>query len=526
MISLVASANAMDVWSGSNNKVASGSGSVAGSNGFSLVDGASSVTASLDAIADIADGSAGIALSDWSVPTTTIARTKLENGNLHDLSVVIGGHVQTGLQKTSTYGEARAEARIYSTATETAGGPDTGEAYIVSGLEMNGKTSGYAIANGVAGFSTAQKQGSTSNDLFKAIGSVSGNVDIRGDTTASIDTVLTNGADMSHMSAIKQIYSRASAGTDGTALSDSFMGGHLGGMRTNQPAADQLGRANTTITVTNANANSAAWDGSSAAIKTLDNANALTAINNVNMKDKLVTWTEASTPCTTTDQDSATADQSITADSSVASSIASTGVGTAVTVGRQQTQTVSSRRVTSESFINGGSYKAVTRPNELDLLQASGTLGGTFPGVASGAHLWSARAADVLPFDSSKTLTQTARSIGTRTSAVLTASTNGPAFTGNSNDDAGSYFSAMDYTTLSKSSATLDTMSTTVANPWEINWVNGNQVSNYYYYNNFVSSYVGSMPATTITAVSLNTGEPRTTSDTFSLTQPYAVVMQ
>jgi hypothetical protein len=468
----------------------------------------------LEATASIADGATGTALSDWSIPTTTIARTKLDNGNLHDLSVEMGGHVQTGLQKTSKFGEATAYAAISSSAALTPNGvSDSGDATIECNLAMNGKTSGYAIANGVAGFSAAQKQGSTTNDLFKATGSVTGSVDIRGDTTASTDIVLADGADESSMTAERSITTSASAGDAGTALATSTIGEGL------LSPDYQVGRANTTIAITNANANSAGWDASSVAIKTLDNANALTAINNVNMNDKLITWAEESAPGSSRDQDAATTYQLISAISSAATPSATTTLSTGATVARQRAQTASSRKVTSESFINGGSYKAVTRPNVLDLLQASGTLGGNYPGVASGAHLWTARASGVLPFDSSETLTQTALSSGTRTTAILQATTGGPAFTGNSNDDAGSYFSTTEYTTLSKSSAALNTLSTSVANPWEINWVNGIEASSSNYYGNFQWTNVGSVPYPTLNTASSLTSEPRTNDFSFSLTQ-------
>jgi hypothetical protein len=510
--SQVALASALDVWGGSNNNVASGSGSVGGANGLTLVDGAAAIAAMLEATASIADGATGTALSDWSIPTTTIARTKLDNGNLHGLSVEMGGHVQTGLQKASKFGEATAYAAISSSAALTPNSvSDSGDATIECDLAMNGKTSGYAIANGVAGFSAAQKQGSTTNDLFKATGSVTGSVDIRGDTTASTDTVLIGGADESSITAERSITTSASAGDAGTASATSTIGVGL--------SPDyQVGRANTTIAITNANANSAGWDASSVAIKTLDNANALTAINNVNMNDKLITWAQESSPgCG--DQDEATTYQLISAISSAATPSATTTLSTEATVARQRAQTASSRQVTSESFINGGSYKAVTRPNELNLLQASGTLGGTYPGVASGAHLWTARASGVLPFDSSETLTQTALSSGTRTTAILQATTDGPAFTGKSNDDAGSYFSTTEFTTLSKSSAALNTLSTSVANPWEINWVNGIEASSSNYYDNFDWTNVGSVPSPTLNTASSITSEPRIDDFSFSLTQ-------
>ena len=164
--------------------------------------------------------------------------------------------------------------------------------------------------------------------------------------------------------------------------------------------------------------------------------------------------------------------------------------------------------VTAESFLNGGSYKAVTKVNELNTMETSGTLGGGFGGVASGAHQTTSKPG--LMQNSFATLTQTAQNgILPRTTSDLMMRTEGTAFTGKITDDAGSYFSNTGYKTSSKSSLTSDTVSTTIGNSWEINWVNGIQVDNSAYSNGFGITNVGAYSKTEM-FVSAIAVDPRT----------------
>ena len=150
---------------------------------------------------------------------------------------------------------------------------------------MSGVSSGYAIADGSAGFAASQKQGATTNDRFKVEGSVTGKTDMRASTTAAKDAVATAAA-ASNQNANAQIITTAQAGLlGGSAYSDSIVG---------IVGANSQGISSTTITLTGASANSNAWDGTSAAVKNADNANAQTAISGVNTLGKMITNKEDS----------------------------------------------------------------------------------------------------------------------------------------------------------------------------------------------------------------------------------------
>ena len=77
LVAMMASASALDVWAGSNNAVASGTGSVLGLQGIQFNDAGNVLQVGLEANALVNPGGIGIAVSDWSIPLATIQRTKV-----------------------------------------------------------------------------------------------------------------------------------------------------------------------------------------------------------------------------------------------------------------------------------------------------------------------------------------------------------------------------------------------------------------------------------------------------------------
>lgn len=535
-VALATSASALDVWSGSNLKVNSGSGNVNGINGIQFLDVAGgALSGGLEANAAIEGDNPGLAEADWSTATTTISRTKIIPGTpdtTHDQVIVFGGHVQVGLEKTGMYGSGKAHASIDTITTPT-GALDTGRATIHSNLTMNGTTSGYAIADGLAGFSSSEKSGVGSNDLFKTSGTVSGKIDLRGatnildldddDNLLEHDTSL-NAANNS-MSAEGTIQTTAKAGVaPGSAQSDSFVIITDGDATSNPTIA--FGAASATETITNANANGMGWDGSSAVVKTESSANALTKIENVNVNAVQTTWRQA--VLTPGDRDQASVlnviptatigGSGIWANSSMVGgfSTARAQAGTGVSANRLQIDTILVRgKVTSEAFVTGGTYNAANRVNELNEVSVSGGLGGSFPGFGSGAHVQSLLTA---PLTSKANLTQ----IGTlnpndRTRSVFDTRTTGPKFTGKPLEDAGSYFGTTGYSVSSRSLDTATTRSISAAGGYEINWVNGNEASVAMYEARPVVTKVG---LGTSTAVLTPNNVERITLETLTETQP------
>ena len=66
LVAMMASASALDVWVGSNNAVASGTGSVAGLQGIQFNDAGNVLQVGLEANAVVNPGGNGIAVSDWA----------------------------------------------------------------------------------------------------------------------------------------------------------------------------------------------------------------------------------------------------------------------------------------------------------------------------------------------------------------------------------------------------------------------------------------------------------------------------
>jgi hypothetical protein len=521
---LIASVSALDVWSGSNNKVSSGSGTVAGLNGLTFINNAPNgiLLADLEANAAITDGAPGVALADWSIPTPyTENRSRLIDGTLHDLTIVFGGHVQAGIEKTSVNGAGDAQARISTSIIPTATA-DTGTALIRSQLRMNGQSSGYAIADGIAGFSAMEKLCCV-NDLFKVAGTAMGKVDIRGATFAGTDTE--TGALLSSMAAGAEIESTATAGNvAGTAASES----HIMTDKTGPYKPVQIGNGgydDTSIDVTNGATNGIAWDASSPIVKTTSNANALTEVGDT-IHAKMITWKEDSSagvgPLV---GDSDMAEITEAGISAVAASgIATTAVGSSVKI--QRTASSPNNKVTAEAFVRDGSWNAVSRADSFNLLQATGALGGVFDGIASAAHLISSSGTTTnpIPIYSGQELIQTALPAGVRTSAVLTKqaasahATEGPTFTANIDDDAGSYFSTTGYTTTS-TVGLFSTFQTSVAPSWDVKWLSGNDPHANIYFSGFDWTAVGSVSPTELVGSSVTTN-PRWLDITFGYNQP------
>lgn len=516
-IALVASASALDVWSGSNNAVKSNSGVITGLQGLTFTDTPGGVlSADLEANAAIVGVGTGLAYSDWSEPLTTITRTRtLAAGETHDLSIVFGGHVQAGIQKTSVYGAGNALAVILASATPNVGS-DSGQALIRSTLTMNGKSSGYAIADGTAAYSSSQKVGTTSNDLDKVTGSAIGKVDIRGDTNAATDAAVVGGADRSNMAAAAEIKTTSNAGTlTATATSNSHV-------QTDFNGVNQFGNANTTIAVPNGQATSSAWDGTSSSSKTADNANALTSVT-APIAITMTTWNEDTSSLLLT-RDNAVVDQAGISATANPGSATSTVASSAKV---QRVVSTSTNKVTAEAFIRGGTWNAASRSNEFNLLQATGALGGAFDGIASGAHLVNPSGAPSVPISigSSLTLTQTATNGAVRTDAQLTKGTVtsnavvGPQFTGNILDDAGSYFSTTGYTTTSTINPGIPTtFQTNVGASSDIKWLQGLDPSANIYTNGFGVTSTGIFSSTMTTNYALGT-DPRTEDINFRFTQ-------
>jgi len=500
IIALIASASALDVWSGSNNAVSSGSADTAGT--MSLFNDAGNVLqGGYIAVANVYTGGTGIAVVDWEAPVTTIQRTKVGPVATHDLTITYGGHLQAGIEKTSEFGAGSAVATLQ---TQTSSGPmDTGSAAISSNLWMDGKTSGYAIADGVAGFTAARKVDGSTNDLYKVTGAVAGKTDMRGESNAAKDNN-DNTADLSSMNGFSGIDTYASAGQVASATTYS-------GVYTNMWTT---GIAQGTSTVTNAQANSRAWDQSSSTIKSDANVNAQTEIADVNMNSVVKGYAQTAKPADPdiADRTYASSDISLWSNPGWAQS----HIGTSAQALRLQANT---NIVTAESFINGGSYKSVNRQNELNVVEAKGALGGVFNGLGSGAHLLSIVPAGA---NSNMNLWQTASLGGVRTDANFQLNTFAPGFTFKKGDDAGSYFGTTGYSTTSMTStpapSTPTTLSTSVGNSWEVNWISGYDVTGNMYEGGFGVTSVG--PYTSNVNGGSTVGDPRTNFATKQFTQP------
>jgi hypothetical protein len=441
---LVASANAIDIWDGSNNRVHSGSGSVDGVNGISFIDDSVTgvLSAGLEANAELVGG--GDAYADWNVPRTVISRLRITNGDLHVLTIEFGGHVQTGIEGN---GVGDASARIFATATSTAAA-DTGTAIIRSQLQMDGMTSGYAIADGESAFSAS----AVSGPLFEAKGAATGKVDIRG-ATATAASSMAAGAQIESMAA-----AGSAAGTDTTQ--SNIKTDEFGPYKPVQiGTAGDCGTTGdphygTSIDVTNGDTYGTA--------SSSPNQFAKTKVTNT-ISATMTTWNNDMAEIT---------DAGISAfASTVSTPKASTDVRSSVKI--QRVVSDPTNKVTAEAFVRGGSWNA-----EANSVLAKGALGGVFDGIASGAHLTSSSGTTTnpIPIYSGQELIQTAL-FNSLPTAVLDKQTaadhaiEGPAFTGNINDDAGSYFSTTGYTT------TTNVPPDVVVGPsWDIKWLNGNDV--------------------------------------------------
>lgn len=439
-------------------------------------------------------GSTGYAYSDWNIPNTQTATGSYTiDGIKHDFTVTYKGHVQTGVKKDSAPtvmaagqdGDSFAEAHI----TAIAGVDDPwaeavyGSGDITAKLQLTGKSEGYAIADGFAGYSSASKVTGTNNDYTKVEGAAVGKVSLNGLGGVYVQGVNPNGVitndvrftkatgyaeirsiastypslSPSYGSAYSDLYTSCTIDYQGTGNVPTFVSNPSNPLN---PLPAYLDGSTSLDMSATGSSNARTWGGNSPVIKTESNANSLTDISDASLASRLKTFKL---------DDYAFADTYIL--NSAWGEFAETYLRTEAQVYRTETNTAN--RTSAESYINGGTYEAVNRPTNGTEYSVYATIGwpGYLPGMASGAHLVSA-----LPYSvsSNSQLHLTAGNINGAeriwTTADYSSVTIGPECTNNSNDDAGSYFSTSGYTTKCQES---DTHSTTVTSYYDINWING-----------------------------------------------------
>jgi hypothetical protein len=337
-------------------------------------------------------------------------------------------------------------------------------------LTLPGKSEGYAIANGTAGYSgTIQSTAISTSAKNKIDGMVGGvtylsgvssiNDGVSGYTEATGDAKISSDARSAGTTSLNGDKTNTASGITykgeikkGTGtlstLDTSFMGGNANGQVIIGPAA----------TATAWDQTAAIMDDSNARAKTSVNANSLTAIVKTSQPgdiaasnaDMLMAAKTGTTKAVTTVVDTYASAQRLTA----------SGVPV---------------KMSAEAFINGGSWSALDRPTNSNMLIAAGSLGSYFNGMASGAHLISADAITTHSATSRVDFAQKATMTGT--SALYSQTTKGPGTTVKPEDDAGSYFGTAGFAT----SAAGIPLSTSLASGYDINWINGAQTGVFNY---------------------------------------------
>ena len=489
LVFFVAQASALDIWGGSNNAIGSYWDGASTAGGLIIGPNTNELNYDLFSYSQVPAGSTGFAYSDWEIPNTQITTGSYTNpvdGISHDLAVLYRGHVQTGVKKDSAPADpADPDGDSYANAHVTAVAgvePFTskavyGSSNIQADLWLAGKSEGYAIANGLAGYSSAAKVTGTSNDYTKVEGAASGEANLNGLGGVYFEKPANDVWAYTNAFGISQIYSAAEMIDPGivpypwNTRADSYIStwGNidyatpLDPPGTNQKNVD--GSTSLDMSATGS-ANAKAWGGNSPVIKTDANANSLADIDDVNIESILETYKYG---------DSVYTGGSVGTSSNLFDG-ANANLHTYADAYRERAD--EKHQATAESFINGGEYNAAWKPvNNFGLATVSGAIGwdGYLPGMASGAHL-------VNDLDyrvhSESDLDQTAAlAVGIaapRTAAVYTTYTYGPEYTGTNDDDAGSFFATTGYTTTS---TVFDTYSTSVASYYDINWVAGEQIS-------------------------------------------------
>jgi hypothetical protein len=421
---------------------------------------------------------AGESYSDFqtgTVPYTPNPVTATKSGltptpNAYDLFAFAGGHVQTGIKTTATttdpvIGNAVARARIFARSAQNLGSLD-GNAFIESSLTLPGKSEGYAIASGTAGYSGTVEATSTVT-RNKIDGMVGGTTYLSGVsslykeiagtpityayTTADGDATIESaaqsagpigGASSTHAEFDYQGTIDETLDAPAT-LATSFMGGDVNGKVMIAPAA----------TATTWDQNLAILDDSNARAKSSLNADSVAAI---------VKTTQAG------DFANSYAEMLGSANSADVNTHIHTGANA-------EREGVLGSKMSAEAFLNGGSWSAFDRTTSFNTMSATGSMGSALNGMASGAHLVSPE--DVfsgVEFNQDATLAAT--------HATYSQTTDGPIPTVKANDDAGSYFSQGGYvTSVSGVRVTGVPISTSIASGYDINWVNGAQTSVFNY---------------------------------------------
>lgn len=469
----LAQASALDIWGGSNSMIASPGATVEG--GLDIGTDSNELNYDLFAYSLVPAGSTGFAYSDWNIPAIQTATGSYTVDSInHEFTVLYQGHVQTGVQKDSSGpvdGDSYAESHVTAIAgvNPTEAKDVYGSGDINSELWLSGKSSGYAIADGLAGYSSAAKVTGTNNDFTKVEGAAVGTASLNGAggvyaRTPILGTRYTHNHGEAYISSEGYMFPGLYPLVAGTH-SEIGSWGHIGYDGFGIPSGTRDGATSLDWYATGS-ANAMAWDSGSPVVKTEANANALTDITDASIVGGVGTFKF---------MDEADSEAHIGTDAFGWGWEADADIYTDANVYRAQTNTAN--KVSAESYINGGTYKAVWKPTVGKEYSVSGTIGwdGYLPGMASGAHL-----VNTLPYTvgSYSNLYQEANegnTIGTtRTTADYTSYTTGPQFTNNILDDAGSYFGTTGYTTTSKE---LDTYSTSVASYYDVNWINGKQVS-------------------------------------------------
>jgi hypothetical protein len=424
---------------------------------------------------------AGESYSDFQtgkVPYTPNPVTATKSGltpypNAYYLYAFAGGHVQTGIKTTATTTtptgmyDAEATARIYARSSQVAGSLD-GNAYIESTLYLPGKSEGYAIASGTAGYTGSVEATSTIN-RNKIDGMVGGTTNLSG-VSGLYKEIAGTPITYAYTTAEGDASIRSSASSAGPtigALTSTSAGFNYDGgifetnnVPTTEKATSYMGgNANGQVMIAPF-ATATAWD-QTFAIMDDSNARSQSSLD-VDSVAAIAKTTQAG------DYAYSGAHMNAYADPTYVSTSSSThaNVDRAGDLGT---------KMSAEAFINGGSWSALDRTTSFNTMSANGSMGSYLNGMASGAHLISPD--DVysnVNFDQHATLAETAE--------VYSQYTDGPTTSGKANDDAGSYFSQGGYvTSVSGVRVTGVPISTSIASGYDINWVNGRQTSVFNY---------------------------------------------
>lgn len=483
---LIASGSALDIWGGPDNMIVSPGATADG--GLIIGTDDNELNYDLFSYSLVPAGSTGFAYSDWYIPSTQTATASYTvSGASHDFTVSYQGHVQTGVKKdskptvmaASRDGDSYSEAHVTAIAgvNPTAVGDVYGSGDIRSSLQLSGESEGYAIANGFAGYSSESKIFCTRVDgAAVGITNLTNLNDLGAYFNVEDDGGLRIWQDSPNDSLNGQdgvYYEDASANsywytqTSGSAAIHSEAG-----MST--PSRSEIS-ASCSIVYQGIGPNPALGnaDGSTSldmSAAGLANARFQDTIHPPRYPGRLTDISDASLVggvSTYKFGDSVDAQAYIETD---AFYHAQTDIYTDAYAYRERTNTF--KKASAESYINGVTYEAVGGAARIWKNHASGIIGNEYlPGIASGAHL-----ATALPYKVSSyaNLYQDA-AYGIGTQANYYSYTTGPGYTSNINDDAGSYFGTLGYTTTSNGLPY--TYSTIVASYYDVNWVNGKQIS-------------------------------------------------